>query len=303
MQDTKHLVEQAIEALMAGERPRAREILQMALKQDPRNEQGWLALSFAVDKPEHALECVQRVLALNPQHEKARERLEDLQASAGTSTAPQAQPRVQALVRTSAAPQIQPPAGPPPSQAAPAPAQWATESDALQAKSEYFFFEPEAERFVRGETQTLPLNSCLLLALGAFALSGLLISGLSVIQWVHNSASETSSGGLGLLCGNLFWWAIVLGLAYYVLGQRSKRQRLSREGTLIDGAIVQCSGHLDSDNDFQVKADIRFRSPQTGQWVFKTFSRQCNHLKGNSLPSPGTPIHILYIDDRTFDGL
>lgn len=287
MQDAKHLIDQGIEALMVGERPRAREILQAALKQDPRDERGWLALSFAVDKPEQALECVQRVLALNPQHEKAHERLADLQASA----------------RTSAAPQIQTPAQPSVPQAPSEPNQWVTESDALEAESEYFFFEPKAEQFVRGETQTLPLNSCLLLALGAFALSGLLISGLSVIQWARNSASETSSGGLGLLCGNLFWWAIVLGLAYYVLGQRFKRQRLSREGTLVDGAIVRCSGRLDSDNDFQVKAEIRFRSPRTGQWVFKSFSRQCNQLRGEPLPRPGTPVHVLYIDDETLEAL
>jgi hypothetical protein len=41
------------------------------------------------------LECVQRVLALNPQHEKAHEHLEDLQALATSSAAPQAQPPAQ----------------------------------------------------------------------------------------------------------------------------------------------------------------------------------------------------------------
>jgi tetratricopeptide (TPR) repeat protein len=149
VQDPEHLVEQGIEALMVGERPRARELLQAALKQDPRNEQGWLALSFAVDKPEHALECVKRVLTLNPQHERAHERLADLQGLATTSAAPQAQPPAQAPApRTPAVP-----------------AQWATESDALQAKSECFFFEPDAARFVRGEMKTLPIDGCMLLVL------------------------------------------------------------------------------------------------------------------------------------------
>lgn len=95
----------------------------------------------------------------------------------------------------------------------------------------------------------------------------------------------------------------MLPLAYYILRKRHRRQRLSREGTLVDGAIVQCSGRLDSDNDFQVKAEVRFRSPQTGQPILTTFSRQCNHLEGKPLPRPSTPVHVLYIDDRMYEVL
>ena len=179
MEEAKHLVDQGIEALLTGERARARELLQKALKQDPRNERGWLALSFAVDKPEHALECVQRVLALNPGHEKAQERLADLQVSTGNPTAPQAQPVVQ----------------PPVLQNLAEPARWVTESDALQATGEYFYFEPAAERYVRGETSTLPTGreGCILLFLIPFVLAGLVILGLSVREWVRTIALMTES--------------------------------------------------------------------------------------------------------------
>jgi hypothetical protein len=364
MHDPKQLIDQGIEVLMAGDRLRAREMLQAALKQDPSNERGWLALSFAVDKPEHALECVQRVLVLNPHHEKALERLADLQAGAA-STAPQAQP----------------PTKPPAPQAPPATARWATESEALNAMSEYFFLEPEAERFVRGETDRLPINGCMLLALIPFVLAGLLILTLSVAQlaqisyyrsskWaetegtyvgkdeiagsngsadytvsfrfvvddkvyvaeesvgqqIHDRAVDgdalrvyyrrgdpsvastrpiSGRGGppLGLICGNLFWWAIVLGLGYYVLKPVYKQRRLAQEGTLIRGEVIHSSSYKDSDNDFRLMAEIRFRSPQTGNWIHKKYRVTRNDLAGKPLPRPGTLVHVLYIDDRTFQAL
>lgn len=56
----------------------------------------------------------------------------------------------------------------------------------------YFFLEPEAERFVRGETDRLPINGCNMLFLIPFVLSGLLILGLSVAQWVCISYFSSS---------------------------------------------------------------------------------------------------------------
>jgi hypothetical protein len=188
------------------------------------------------------------------------------------------------------------------------PAQWPPESDALQATGETFFFEPEAVKFVRGETQTLPIDGCLHLFLIPFVLSGLLILILSVAQWMQiltaGERFNTSHGGpLGLCVGNVCWWAVISVLVYFVLGRTLKRRRLAREGTLINGEIVQCSGHLDSDRDFQFKAEVRFRSPQTGQLIYKTFSRQCNHLRDKPLPRPGTSIYLLYIDEKTYEPL
>jgi hypothetical protein len=108
---------------------------------------------------------------------------------------------------------------------------------------------------------------------------------------------------LGLACGALLWWAGVLGLGYYLLSPVRKRQRLSQEGTLISGEIIRCSGRKNNDNDFRLKAEVRFRSPQTGQWVTKNYLLTRNDLKGKSLPQPGTPVHILYINDKMFETL
>ena len=361
MHDSKQLIDQGIEVLMAGDHPRAREMLQAALKQDPSNERGWLALSFAVDKHEHALGCVQRVLALNPQHEKALERLADLQAGVVWTTS-----------------QTQPPTQPPAPQAAPEQTRCAAESEALKATSGYFFLEPEAERFVRGETNRLPIDGCMLFALVPFVLAGLLILSLSVLQlarisyyssgkWAETQgtyvdkdeiagkngstvsfrfvvddkvyvAEESFSQGiheravdgdalrvyyrrddpsvastrpisgrggqpLGLICGNLFWWAIIFGLGYYVLKPVYKRRRLAQEGTLIRGEVIHSSGYKDSDNDYRFKTEIRFRSPQTGEWIHKKYTLTRNDLTGKPLPRPGTPAHVLYVDDRTFEAL
>jgi hypothetical protein len=252
----------------------------------------------------------------------------------------------------------------------------------LAAQGEVFFLEPEAERFVRGETERLPIDGCMLLVLIPFVLGGLLILSLSVLEWVRiselnsiiwfetqgtyvskeigskavgptryhvtyrfvvddrvyvvtesveqltyvragngeslpvsyalhdpNIASiepvsrDRRDNTLGLICGNLFWWGVVLGLAYYLLSKVHKRQRLSREGILIGGEIVYCSGYEDSDNDFRLKAEVRFRSPQTGEWIHKEYSPTRNDLKGMPLPGPGTRVHVLYLDDKTYGAL
>jgi hypothetical protein len=123
-----------------------------------------------------------------------------------------------------------------------------------------------------------------------------------------NTASTRPVSGrggqpLGLACGTLLWWAVVLGLAYYVLSPVRKRQRLAQEGTLLSGEIIHCSGRKNSDNDFRLKAEVCFRSPQTGQWIHKNYLLTRNDLKGKPLPDPGTHVHILYINDKTFEAL
>jgi hypothetical protein len=67
------------------------------------------------------------------------------------------------------------------------------------------------------------------------------------------------------------WCGVVTVLAYVNLRTLRKRRRLARRGSLIDGEIVHCSSYEDSDNDLHLKAAIRFRSPQTGKWILKSY--------------------------------
>jgi tetratricopeptide (TPR) repeat protein len=77
--DTSANLQNAIQALKAGDRARARQILQTILKSDPRNEDAWVMYAYASDKKEQALYCLQKALDINPFNEKAQKALQKLQ--------------------------------------------------------------------------------------------------------------------------------------------------------------------------------------------------------------------------------
>jgi hypothetical protein len=94
------LLQQGIAALRAGNKAQARQLLARAIQEDPRNEQAWLWLSGTVDNDEERLECLNRVLAIDPNNEMAQRGLATLRqkqpsqpsASAPSQTAPRTIP-------------------------------------------------------------------------------------------------------------------------------------------------------------------------------------------------------------------
>jgi len=62
---------QAVQAIKSKDFPTARKILAAIIQQDPKNEQAWLFLTLCVDDPQKKLDCLQQVLAINPQNEHA----------------------------------------------------------------------------------------------------------------------------------------------------------------------------------------------------------------------------------------
>ncbi len=60
------LLQQGIIALKAGQKAKARSLLEKAVQQDERNEMAWLWLSGAVDTDEERRTCLGKVLAINP---------------------------------------------------------------------------------------------------------------------------------------------------------------------------------------------------------------------------------------------
>ncbi|HEU4326098.1 MAG TPA: hypothetical protein VFS21_23360 [Roseiflexaceae bacterium] len=71
---------QGIQSLKAGDTQAARRLLTQALLGDLDNLQGWLWLSGAVSVPGERKYCLERVLALDPQHAAARRGLATLPA-------------------------------------------------------------------------------------------------------------------------------------------------------------------------------------------------------------------------------
>ena len=89
-------LEQAKDAFRQGDHSKARIILRKVLEQEPRNINAWLLFAEAAQKPEHSIECLERVLILDPGNPIASARLEyirtvpPLETSTGQENIPMA---------------------------------------------------------------------------------------------------------------------------------------------------------------------------------------------------------------------
>jgi glyoxylase-like metal-dependent hydrolase (beta-lactamase superfamily II) len=73
--ETNKLLRQGFEALKSGDMPRARALLEQLVRLDEQSEKGWVYLALAADTEAKAQECLERVLAINPKNDRAREAL------------------------------------------------------------------------------------------------------------------------------------------------------------------------------------------------------------------------------------
>ena len=67
----KQLLQQGIAAARAGQSGQARQLLQEAVRRDPRNEAAWLWLSSVAKDPPERIFCLKKVLEINPANENA----------------------------------------------------------------------------------------------------------------------------------------------------------------------------------------------------------------------------------------
>ncbi len=72
----------AIAAARIGDKATAQRQLIELLDEDPQQVQGWYLLSLLVDSPQKQAAYLSKTLALDPDHEKAKEQLASLQAAA-----------------------------------------------------------------------------------------------------------------------------------------------------------------------------------------------------------------------------
>jgi|GEM_PF-3500866 len=73
-------LDQAIEAIQAGQKAQGLTILARLVNQEPHNERAWLWLATCVDEPEKKRYCLQRVLEINPASAAGRQLLAELDA-------------------------------------------------------------------------------------------------------------------------------------------------------------------------------------------------------------------------------
>jgi endonuclease YncB( thermonuclease family) len=85
--EKSYYLEDGIDALNEGRKAEARKLLASAIREDPQSETAWLGMAYAVEEEERYIECMERVLQINPENEKARKALEKYQASKKLSVA------------------------------------------------------------------------------------------------------------------------------------------------------------------------------------------------------------------------
>jgi hypothetical protein len=81
-------VQAAIARIRAGDRAAGARLLAEALRENPRNEVAWLWLSSVATSDEQRRQCLERVLAISPEHAAARHGLAQLAAAPNPAPAP-----------------------------------------------------------------------------------------------------------------------------------------------------------------------------------------------------------------------
>lgn len=95
------LTKQGIMAVKAGDKQRAKHILNLAIQSDPKDIDAWLWLSGAVDTNEERIECLQAILRLDPNNQLAARGLAQLVSQGAVNLQP-------VTIRNIAAPQLYP---------------------------------------------------------------------------------------------------------------------------------------------------------------------------------------------------
>ncbi len=103
------VVAQAQEYIRSKQLPKAQRLLVEYIKKNPNSEQAWLVLSSAVDDPRKQIECLQRVLRINPANGEAQSRLMKVMAAQAAPPPPASLTAEQPSV-TSRPPVDEPPA-------------------------------------------------------------------------------------------------------------------------------------------------------------------------------------------------
>lgn len=82
------LLRQAVQFLRQGDTEQARPLIVQAIKLDPSNADAWYMVSFTASNTREQILALGRALKLNPDHQRARERLDNIRATDEGLTSP-----------------------------------------------------------------------------------------------------------------------------------------------------------------------------------------------------------------------
>ena len=76
--DIDAIYARALGALQAGQLTESQRLLVQVIQADPRYEQAWLSLASVLTDPDQKLDCLERVIAINPDNEQALTLLDEI---------------------------------------------------------------------------------------------------------------------------------------------------------------------------------------------------------------------------------
>lgn len=85
-------IQQVVAFAKSGNKSEARRLLEQIIRDEPGETRAWFLLSQLVDTRDQAIQCMQRVLELEPENAQARRKLQEFQAMSGRNTVVNAAP-------------------------------------------------------------------------------------------------------------------------------------------------------------------------------------------------------------------
>jgi hypothetical protein len=171
--------------------------------------------------------------------------------------------------------------------------------------TEPFLLDYASKAFLAGDPRDIRTRFRLWKEFPLVVLAGvaLMLLSLVVVQQVMalNQPANTQPTAQGLL----ITVALIIGCLYFVTRKvkvDSARERLVRNGQVLKGSVVSCSGQMTANAEeswYSVKIEYRFFSPQQRE-IKSHWERDRDDLLNLPLPAEGTAILVLYLDDNCY---
>ncbi len=256
--DANHLIQQGIAAYKAHNQQQAIALFRQATERDPNNQLGWLWLAGCSPSTTDQHQYLTRVLHINP-HSEAGQR-----AATG-------------LAQLDSAEATKPP--PPADAKAP------------------FVLRLVNLPFAEGRANRPALNSAegMFDAIALAWTMPLLFTGIGIIIVAALAESHQIISllfGVGLIIYSFF-------SLFRVAANIWRKRRLFQHGKILRGAITSCSGIWSDEDGYVVDVDYCFGGSSTGVREQISTAREMRpDLHGKPLPEPGTPVLVVYHNEK-----
>lgn len=106
--------------------------------------------------------------------------------------------------------------------------------------------------------------------------------------------------GLKIICVILGGTAFMSACVWFGRGLLPYLRMRRQPGRLLVGEVVERTGRSDDNDVYYVYVDYRFQTPEGKTLHDSTDAVRRDDLSPQTLPAPGTPVHVYYVDDSRY---